>query len=158
MDERLKNFHILRWEEMPAIALYLDQVLIIIEDVFKDITPEGEKVITATIINNYVKQKVIAPTVKKKYSKEHLADLIMITALKRVLSTSEIVLVLQDLKNGKDTQAAYGVFCAAIESCLRGQDSKTADSGCPEFSMLALKSLVNKIQFDMIAELRIKEK
>ena len=129
-------------------------MLIIIEDAFKDISQDNEKIITSMIINNYVKQKVIAPTIKKKYSKEHLADLIMITALKRVLSTAEIVLVLNDLKDGRDTEEAYGVFCAAFESCIRGETDKAAEAECPELTMLALKSLAGKIQFDMVAAQR----
>ncbi len=145
-NNRLCDFRLPRWDEMPSIALYLDQVLIIVESAVKAITPENEKIITPMMINNYVKQKVITPTVKKRYSKEHLADLIMITMLKRVLSTAEIVLVLNDLKGGGDTKPAYETFCAAVESCLREEQ---VELDCPQISLLAVKSLAYKIRFDL---------
>ena len=145
---KLADFSLPRWAELPSIALYLDQVLIILNEALRDITAEDEKVITATIINNYVKQKVIMPTVKKKYSREHLAELIMITALKRVLSTAEIVLVLRDIKSGRSTEEAYEIFCEELENGLRLTGAAEESGRCPELSRLAIKALTGKIMFD----------
>ena len=47
-----------------------------------------ERSITASIINNYVRMKVIPPPLKKKYSRVHLAYLVIICTLKQSLSIS----------------------------------------------------------------------
>ena len=59
------NFHCPRWHEFPDIDLYMDQLVTILEKnliVFEQIW--GEKIITSTMINNYVKQKVVVPRSK----------------------------------------------------------------------------------------------
>ena len=69
MDKFL-NFHCPRYDELPSIDLYLDQVISILSDTLDDLYPEDEdKVITGTMINNYVKCRAIEPPNKKKYSK-----------------------------------------------------------------------------------------
>ena len=69
MDSTMEvlNFHCPRWKELPEIDLYMDQVVSILEkylSVFMEY--EGEKIITPTMINNYVKQKVVDPPIKKR--------------------------------------------------------------------------------------------
>ena len=49
-----------------------------------------EKTVTASMINNYVKMKVMPPPVKKKYGREHLAYLVVICSLKDALGISAI--------------------------------------------------------------------
>ncbi len=90
-EEHLKKQRIPTWEELPDIDLYMDQVLILLNrytEIF--CIAGGGNVITAPMINNYVKQKTVPPPEKKKYSKKHLAYLIMVSTLKQALSISTI--------------------------------------------------------------------
>ena len=86
------NFHIPRWNELPNIDLYMDQVLNYIESCLKDCikVESNEKIITKTMINNYVKQEIIEPPINKKYNKLHIAELFVICILKQVYSISEV--------------------------------------------------------------------
>ncbi len=58
MENNSFDIHIPRWEELPNIDLYLDQVVTILEDYLKDLVNSKEdKIITKTMINNYVKHR-----------------------------------------------------------------------------------------------------
>ena len=73
--EQASAFHCPRWEELPKLLLYMDQVILVLEETLSLFVEEKENVVTSTMINNYVKHKVIPAPVKKKYEKEHLANL-----------------------------------------------------------------------------------
>lgn len=134
----IAQYHCLRWEELPDLALYMDQVLTILEKQLSLIAcgPE-DKNLTSTMINNYVKHKVIPAPIKKKYEKEHLANLTMVCIAKQVLSLSEIQGMMQRLRETEHIQALYDRFCEVLERTLRctfgkemrpeAEDEKNAD-------------------------------
>ena len=97
LDFDVNNFHIPRWNELPNIDLYMDQVLSYIESCLKDYikVEVNEKIITKTMINNYVKQNIIQPPVNKKYNRLHIAELFVICILKQVYSISEVKLLIK---------------------------------------------------------------
>jgi DNA-binding transcriptional MerR regulator len=78
-------------EQIPDIDLYMDQVTTFMEEHLKDTRryPE-DKVLTKTMINNYAKNNLLPPPVKKKYSKDHMLMLIFIYYFKNLLSFSDI--------------------------------------------------------------------
>ena len=67
-------------EDIPNIDLYMDQVTTFMDSKLKNTTryPSEDKILTKTMINNYAKNDLLPPPVKKKYSKEHMILLIMI--------------------------------------------------------------------------------
>ena len=88
----IEEYHLPTWAELPSLELYMDQVIILLTQYlsFIPMTNEDDKLITASIINNYVRMKVIPPPVKKKYSRIHIAYLIMICVLKQSLNISSV--------------------------------------------------------------------
>lgn len=82
----------IRPEELPDIDLYMDQVTTFMEQRLKPATrnPEDDKIMTKTMINNYVKNHLIPPPDKKKYSKEHMLLLIFIYYFKGFMSIGDI--------------------------------------------------------------------
>ena len=74
-----------RWEELPELELYMDQVIAFTEKHLQFFSEDGTKVITPSIINNYVKLGIIPPPVRKRYSRTHLAYLIMVCTLKQIM-------------------------------------------------------------------------
>lgn len=79
------------WEDLPDIPLYMDQVITLLGEKlrFYELDPDS-KLLTSSMINNYVKSGLIPHPEKKKYDKEQLASLIMICMLKAVLPIPEI--------------------------------------------------------------------
>lgn len=87
----MQEFKNLKEMQLPDIDLYMDQILTILEsqmDSYK--LYDDEKIMTKTMINNYVKSKLIEKPVKKKYGKEQLMQLIMIYHMKNVVSFSDL--------------------------------------------------------------------
>ncbi len=76
------------WNELPDIELYMDQVISIIVKHFKNTS--SDKIITPSMVNNYVKLGTIPAPIKKKYSKSHLAYLFMVCTLKQTLDMATI--------------------------------------------------------------------
>ncbi len=91
-EKFIESYHLPSWDELPSLELYMDQVIILLSQYLSFIPHEDEedKLITASIINNYVRMKVIPPPVKKKYSRIHIAYLIMICVLKQSLNISSV--------------------------------------------------------------------
>ncbi|MBQ5797273.1 MAG: DUF1836 domain-containing protein [Firmicutes bacterium] len=62
----LADFKLPHWNDLPAIPLYLDQVLSLVDEWLGPyLSSEGKPIMTKTMINNYVKQKFIPAPVKK---------------------------------------------------------------------------------------------
>ncbi len=78
--------------DIPNIDLYMDQVTTFMDKNFRKTTryPGDDKVMTKTMINNYAKNDLLPPPVRKKYSREHILVLIFIYYYKGFLSISDI--------------------------------------------------------------------
>lgn len=71
--ESLEKIDYIKPEEIPNIDLYMDQVTTFMEANLKSSKRYDEdKILTKTMINNYAKNNLLPPPVKKKYSREHL--------------------------------------------------------------------------------------
>lgn len=97
LEEWMKLDYVLP-EDLPNIELYMDQVTTFLEEQLKNTKRfEEDKIFTKTMINNYTKNHLLPPSVKKKYSREHIFLLIMIYRLKNVLSITDIQSLLEPL-------------------------------------------------------------
>lgn len=89
-------------ESIPNLDLYMDQVITLFEDKLRHTKRnKDDKLLTKTMINNYTKDKLLMPAVKKKYTKQHIILLILLYHLKHILTISDIkvlfsVLIKQD--------------------------------------------------------------
>ena len=123
MNEDIKNFHLPRWDELPNIDLYIDQLVSFLEQYLagyiKNDNEKEEKIITKTMINNYVKHKAIKPPVNKKYNKEHMASLFVIFILKEVYSIHEIEKLISLAIETSPIELAYDRFCSELEKAIR---------------------------------------
>ena len=97
--ESLERISYIRYEDIPNIDLYMDQVTTFMDEKLQATTrnPGEDKILTKTMINNYAKNDLLPPPVKKKYSREHMMILIMIYYLKGVLSFHDIHEVLKPI-------------------------------------------------------------
>ena len=90
----LKNMALMdhiRPSEIPNIDLYMDQVTSFMNDHLQNSRRfEDDKILTKTMINNYAKNKLLPPPIKKRYSKEHLFVLVFIYYMKGFFSLSDI--------------------------------------------------------------------
>ena len=99
-----------KWEEIPSIDLYLDQVLLYVNQVCSPVFTEKEKGLTASMVNNYVKHGYLTKPDKKKYQRQQIARLIAITTLKSVFSIQEIAQTLNTLQTQASSDQLYDAF------------------------------------------------
>ena len=104
------SFSYPKWEEIPNIDLYLDQVLLYVNQVCEPISSESDKGLTASMVNNYVKHGYLTKPDKKKYQRQQIARLIAITTLKSVFSIQEIAQTLNTLQTETNSEQLYNAF------------------------------------------------
>ena len=96
---KIKEFDYIDPAIIPDIDLYMDQVTTFMDTHLGDLRRNDEdKVLTKTMINNYTKNDVLPPPVKKKYSKDHMCLLILLYYFKNVLSIDDIQKIFHPLK------------------------------------------------------------
>ena len=66
------------------------------ENVFWNMLDKEDKIITKTMINNYVKAGLMKAPKKKKYNRTHIATLFVICILKQIYSINDINELLND--------------------------------------------------------------
>ena len=116
---KLTELHLPRYQELPDLELYMDQVIYVTNQVLSPLFPKSSSpILTPTMINNYVRQKLVEPPVKKRYTRKHLAYFIAVALLKPVFSIGEIAGLIQRQMEVSGTDAAYDRLCAELEQCL----------------------------------------
>ena len=112
LDKSLTSYTLPEWDELPYIDLYMDQVISILEryfEIYREALGE-ENIITASMINNYVKLGTVPPPVKKRYSRLHMAYLIIIFSLKQTLDMATIQKIIPVETEEADVKKIYNSF------------------------------------------------
>lgn len=108
-----------RYEQLPDIPLYSDQIVDSLNRFTAPLLGGDEPAITAPMINNYVKQRLLPPPEKKRYGRDHLALLYCIALLKQTFTISEISAMLHIQTRSYPFPVAYDYFCRELESALQ---------------------------------------
>lgn len=123
MDRKANSiYHLPRWNEIPEIDLYIDQVVSLLEKYLAHFiesdNSNDSRFITKTMINNYVKHNVIKSPINKKYGREHIASLFVIFILKQIYSIDEIKKLITLAIDTSKTEQAYDRFCNELENAI----------------------------------------
>ena len=91
----------LQSNDIPAIDLYVDQIINLVQAKLEEGSPRyKENRLTKTMINNYSKDGIITPVKGKKYNKEQILQMLTVYSLKNNISIGEIKRILD---------GAYGI-------------------------------------------------
>lgn len=115
--ENLLAVRLPRYDELPNIGLYKDQVLELVNS-YLGAFYATERPMTDTMVNNYVKLKVIAAPIKKRYNRFQLAQLLMTCLLKKVLSIAEVRELLSLYPSEARLEEVYNRFCQELEDVV----------------------------------------
>lgn len=176
--ESLSRIQYIKSADIPNIDLYMDQVTTFMESKLKNTSrnPEADKILTKTMINNYAKNDLLPPPVKKKYSKEHVLMLIFIYYYKSILSINDIQTLLKPIsdryfQSGKGLNLSdvyeeiFGLEKSQVESMKKDilgkfeisrETFKDAPSEDQEF--LQLFSFIGLLSFDVYVKKLLIEK
>lgn len=120
LEQTIDNFRIPRYAELPDLDFYMDQIVALTEKHLYLLSYEGgQKFITPSMINNYVKLGIIPPPKKKRYSKEHICYLFIICTLKAVIPIQSIADLIKMQTRNKSIFELYDIFCEAFENMLK---------------------------------------
>jgi hypothetical protein len=116
----MEQFDLPKWEQLPQLELYMDQLISQVRR-YLSLFPEDEQnpVITPSIINNYVRLRVMPAPKRKRYGKLHIAYAIMICALKQVMTLTEIQKVLPPDLDEAQMRQLYNDFVRKVTTATR---------------------------------------
>lgn len=138
LKKRLEEERPTPWEELPDLALYMDQIISYMPRQL--IHFDDGEALTSAMVNNYIKDGLVPRAEGKRYGPVHLGYLTAVCALKKVLSVRDIgVLLAAGQSTGKDSQGLYDYFCRALDRALtETAQSIEADAQREDLARIAL--------------------
>ena len=116
-EAQLRTYDLPEWDNLPELELYMDQVVLLLSRYLAFFSQgEEEKIITPSIVNNYVRMKVMPAPAKKRYGRIHIAYLLMICTLKQSLSIAAIQKLLPLELDEEQVRALYTRFVAVYRA------------------------------------------
>ena len=115
LAEPIRNFRLPRYRELPDVGLYLEQV---VRYVNRYMILDGNE-LTASMVSNYVKQKLIPGPVKKSYGADAIAYLLFLSYTKMVVPLGDIHFMIDIQKGSYGLSIAYDYFCEEFENLLQ---------------------------------------
>ena len=112
----MRAYHLPTWEQLPDMPLYMAQVVVLVNR-YLDFIPRNDKETTQatpSVVNNYVRLRLMPAPVRKRYDRVHLAYLIIICTLKQTMSIAEIAKLLRSDRTLEEVEAYYNRFCEKI--------------------------------------------
>ncbi len=132
----LKNTEFLNQIEgskIPNINLYMDQALSFMnENLEQNKRNSKDKILTKSMINNYVKSELIPKPENKKYCPQHIISLIYIFYLKQILSLEDVKTILSQYEknhfDGDDINDLYKVFLSSEQMEVSKLENELEDT------------------------------
>ncbi|NLO36161.1 MAG: DUF1836 domain-containing protein [Clostridiaceae bacterium] len=159
--ERLEGSQMADWPMLPDIGLYMDQVQTYIDRQLvlysKD---EQDRLLTAAMINNYIKDDLIPRAEGKKYYPVHLALLMIIATLKPVLSMQDLNRLLDGCRAPGDAARLYPYFLQVHDHCLQTSTSEVRDNlsrlQAQDLSGQEQRTALRKLALELSVEARLR--
>jgi len=124
-------FRLPRWNRIPDVGLYMDQLITFINSSFEPFAEKmGLKPITKNMINNYVKARIVEAPVNKLYFRPSVAMVVVVYLVKSCYSTEEAGKLIRLGLSVKDVELSYNGFCDAIELAVRGIFAGADEPAC----------------------------
>ena len=131
-EQLLTNYSLPSWDMLPDIDLYMDQVVSVVTKYLEGTSSaiKMNRPVTSSMINNYVKLGIIPAPNKKRYSKVHLAYLLIVCTLKQTLDMTtiqQIIPVDLDIESVKKTYDSFVKNQYTAFNYVFSQTRKVAD-------------------------------
>lgn len=157
LKKRMEQERPASWEQLPDIALYMDQIISFMPRQL--IHFDDSEGLTSAMVNNYIKDGLVPRAEGKRYGPIHLGYLTAVCALKKVLSVKDTGKLIAAGKEITDSpEKLYGYFCRALDHALE-DTAGTLDENTPRDELaklaldLAMRSYANQLACARILEL-----
>lgn len=114
----LSKLKLPRYKDLPDFGIYSEQLVEIVNKALEAMFDEDNK-LTKSMVNNYVKHKIMPSPIKKRYFRNHIVYCIVITVLKNILSIAEIDEGILHELNKSPIEESYNYFCNKMEEVMR---------------------------------------
>lgn len=120
-------------DDIPELDLYMDQIINLFDTKLSaNKRTSDDKLLTKTMINNYSKEGLMMPAKGKKYTKEHILQILIILSMKNTLSLNDIHRVMQSVISHESYQSetlneCYDKFLV-LKNHARGSVEQVIDS------------------------------
>ncbi|MHC1749195.1 MAG: DUF1836 domain-containing protein [Cellulosilyticaceae bacterium] len=140
--------------DIPNIDLYMDQLITLFEAKLQHTKRcEEDKLLTKTMINNYTKDKLLMPAIKKKYTKHHIILMLLIYDMKQILSINDIKQLLSGIVDDKlEEEKLEKIYLAYLE--CKKLEKEYFDIGL-EKRLETIKEQIEKVGEENSKELEI---
>ncbi len=137
LEQVLTNYTLPTWDLLPDIELYMDQVVSVVTKCLEvpSSTIELNRPLTPSMINNYVKLGIMPAPNKKKYSKIHLAYLLIVCTLKQTLDMSTIQQIIPVGIDEEEVRKTYDSFVKNQHTAFNYVFTKTRAVADPIFTL-----------------------
>jgi hypothetical protein len=125
LKEELLNERPVPWDNLPDIDLYMDQLISYMPR--QQLISSRENKITSAMVNNYIKANLLERANGKKYSRNHLAELSIISFLKQIVSVKDAALVFNELSKD-DIRKNYEKYLVDLDQALVSVSEQLPDS------------------------------
>lgn len=149
LKQRMEQERPANWEQLPDIALYMDQIISFMPRQL--IHFDDRDALTSAMVNNYIKEGLVPRADGKRYGPIHLGYLTAVCALKKVLPVRDIgTLFSAGQEHGKSPEDLYAYFCHALDRALADAASSLDEEAKREDLArmaldLALRSYANQL-------------
>ncbi len=141
--KKLAGMTMPHFSDLPNLDLYMDQV---IDEVNQYLAPITHTDITKAMINSYVKKGIVDCPTKKRYSRVHLAKILVVSLLKPILSLDTID---RAMKIALKLDAPDKVYDQFIDSFNQELTDVDIDDLSPrQYQAMAIRSLLYKLVVD----------
>ena len=155
LEEKRPN----KWEDIPDIDLYMDQVLSYMPRQHAGL--ELDENLTAAMINNYIKKELLPRAKGKKYNREHIAYLTAICLLKQVLSvtdTGELLKAKISSREDREVQDFYENYVEMMDEEFKKISASLEETQDKEqLSDMALRLAISSYAQKLACEQILKE-
>ena len=145
------------WEDLPDIALYMDQLISYMPRQL--IRFDDGPNLTSAMVNNYIKDGLVPRAEGKRYGPVHLGYLTAVVALKQVLSVKNIGALMGAGRSLEKTPPEqYGYFCRALDRALtdtaQSIDPEAGESDLARMALdFAVRSYANQLACQRILDI-----
>ena len=148
LKEKLERERPTAWEDLPDIALYMDQVISYMPRQLINFKEDDQ--LTSAMVNNYIKDGLVPRADGKRYGPVHLGYLTAVCAMKKVLSVKDMRAMLDSVPDSKEPEAIYNYFSRALDTAL-SEAAANLNTDIPEEQLpnlalsLGLRSYANQL-------------
>ena len=175
--DSISRIDYIKSENIPELDLYMDQIITFMDAQLKSTKRfKDDKILTKTMINNYVKNNLLPPPNKKKYSKDHVLSLIFIYYFKNILPIKDIETILLPLTekyfqstDNLNFTSLYNEICAMqisrvsalkdeLKELFEMAETSFSDTESKDVEQLQLFSFICSLSFDVYVKKLLIEK